>query len=94
MALGFYEQNRNGVRAIAHGGDLTAFHSDLVLFPSAKVGLFMSFNSIGGNSAYKLRTALGEGFVDRYFPRTGETARPHRRPTRRSTRRPSPARTS
>src|SRR6185295_8159305 len=64
MALGFYEQNRNGVRAIAHGGDLTAFHSDLLLFPHAKVGMFMSFNSVGRNrSTYALRTALGEGFV-------------------------------
>ena len=70
MAHGFYEQQRNGVRAIAHGGDLTAFHSELVLIPSAKVGLFVSFNSSGkANSVYKLRTALFEGFMDRYFPR-------------------------
>jgi|KBSSwiStaDraftv2_1062776.scaffolds.fasta_scaffold12882_6 CubicO group peptidase (beta-lactamase class C family) len=70
MALGFYEQSRNGVRAIAHGGDLTAFHSELVLVPSAKVGLFVSFNSSGkGASVYKIRTALYEAFMDRYFPR-------------------------
>jgi CubicO group peptidase (beta-lactamase class C family) len=70
MAHGFYEQNRNGVRAIAHGGDLTAFHSELVLIPSAKVGLYMSFNSLGKDAAtYKLRTALYEAFMDRYFPR-------------------------
>jgi CubicO group peptidase (beta-lactamase class C family) len=70
MAHGFYEQSRNGVHAIAHGGDLTAFHSELVLIPSAKVGLFVSFNSSGKeNSVYKLRTALFEAFMDRYFPR-------------------------
>jgi CubicO group peptidase (beta-lactamase class C family) len=70
MAHGFYEQSRNGVHAIAHGGDLTAFHSELVLIPSAKVGLFISFNSSGKeNSVYKLRTALFEAFMDRYFPR-------------------------
>jgi CubicO group peptidase (beta-lactamase class C family) len=70
MAHGFYEQHRNGVRAIAHGGDLTAFHSELVLIPSAKVGLFISFNSSGKqNSVYKLRTAVFESFMDRYFPR-------------------------
>jgi CubicO group peptidase (beta-lactamase class C family) len=70
MALGFYEQNRNGYRAIAHGGDLIAFHSDLLLIPAARVGIFMSFNSIGRNRAtYTLRTALTEGFMDRYFPR-------------------------
>jgi CubicO group peptidase (beta-lactamase class C family) len=70
MAYGFYEQQRNGVRVIAHGGDLTAFHSELVLIPSAKVGLFISFNSSGKNAAvYNLRTAVFEGFMDRYFPR-------------------------
>ena len=73
MAHGFYEQQRNGVRAIAHGGDLTAFHSELVLIPSAKVGLFVSFNSSGkDNSVYKLRTALYEAFMDRYFPRQAQ----------------------
>jgi CubicO group peptidase (beta-lactamase class C family) len=70
MALGFYEQSRNGVRAIAHGGDLVAFHSELILIPAAKVGLFFSFNSSGkNNSVYNLRTAVFEGFMDRYFPR-------------------------
>jgi CubicO group peptidase (beta-lactamase class C family) len=70
MALGFYEQNRNGIRAIAHGGDVIAFHSDLLLIPEARVGLFMSFNSVGRNRAtYALRSALVEGFTDRYFPR-------------------------
>lgn len=70
MAHGFYEQHRNGVRVIAHGGDLTAFHSELILIPTAKVGLFISFNSSGKtNAVYNLRTAVYEGFMDRYFPR-------------------------
>ena len=70
MCYGFYEQNRNGLRAIAHGGDLIAFHSDLILLPSERVGLYMSFNSVGRNHAtYNLRTALFEAFMDRYFPR-------------------------
>ena len=75
MALGFYEQNRNGARAVAHGGDLIAFHSDLIIVPEARVGLFMSFNSVGRNRAtYTLRTALTEGFMDRYFPRAAPLA--------------------
>lgn len=70
MAHGFYEQHRNGVRVIAHGGDLTAFHSELILIPTAKVGLFFSFNSSGKtNAVYNLRSAVYEGFMDRYFPR-------------------------
>ncbi len=92
MAHGFYEQHRNGVRVIAHGGDLTAFHSELVLIPTAKVGLFVSFNSSGkANSVYKVRTALFEAFMDRYFPRADAAAGSRRRPTRRSTPPPSRA---
>lgn len=75
MCYGFYEQSRNGVRVIAHGGDLTAFHSELVLIPSAKVGLFISFNSSGKNAAvYNVRTAVFEAFMDRYFPRQAPAA--------------------
>ena len=70
IALGFYQQNVNGHRVIAHGGDLNYFHSDLWLFLDDHVGMFISVNAIG-------KDGLGEGirddvfreFSDRYFPR-------------------------
>jgi CubicO group peptidase (beta-lactamase class C family) len=70
MALGFYQDNINGHRVIAHGGDLNYFHSDLFLFLDDHVGLFVSVNALG-------KEGLGEGirddvfheFADRYFPR-------------------------
>ena len=70
MALGFYQDNINGHRVIAHGGDLNYFHSDLWLFLDDHVGVFISVNALG-------KEGLGEGirddvfheFADRYFPR-------------------------
>jgi CubicO group peptidase (beta-lactamase class C family) len=69
MLLGFYETSINGHRAIAHGGDTVAFHSDLQLFVDDKVGLFISMNSTGKEGAAgTVRTAIFEEFADRYFP--------------------------
>lgn len=69
MALGFYEQRMNGLSAIAHGGDLNYFHSDLWLLPGKNVGLFVSMNSAGtGGENFAIRLALFEQFGDRYYP--------------------------
>lgn len=71
MALGFCESRINGLSAIGHDGDSLYFHSDLWLFPSEDVGLFISMNSMGpsrGVAVDPIRKALFEGFADRYFP--------------------------
>jgi CubicO group peptidase (beta-lactamase class C family) len=69
MLLGFYEDNYNGHRVIAHGGDTQWFHSDLHLFIDDGVGLFVSFNSVGKDGAVQpLRSNLFHQFADRYFP--------------------------
>ncbi|MBW2693433.1 MAG: beta-lactamase family protein [Deltaproteobacteria bacterium] len=65
VAHGFYEVNANGRRAIAHGGDLAYFHSDLVLLPEEDVGIFVSFNSESGGDA---RSEIVRVFLNRYFP--------------------------
>jgi CubicO group peptidase (beta-lactamase class C family) len=67
MALGFYEETRNGHRIIGHGGDTVYFHSDLHLILDAGVGFFVSYNSAGKGDISN-RTALFEQFLDRYFP--------------------------
>jgi hypothetical protein len=67
--LGFYQENRNGLRIIGHGGDTIVFHSDLHLLLDADVGVFMSFNSAGKNGAVNgVRGAIFRAFLDRYFP--------------------------
>lgn len=69
MLLGFYEEDVNGRRVIAHAGDTQWFHSDLDLFIDDGVGLFVSFNSPGKEGvAGKLRTALFKSFANRYLP--------------------------
>jgi CubicO group peptidase (beta-lactamase class C family) len=75
-ALGFYEQNINGHRAIAHGGDTDYFHSDLALFPDDHVGLFISVNAKGKDGLGEfLRQSVFEEFSDRYFPGAMTAAR-------------------
>jgi len=69
MTLGFFETDRNGRRVISHSGDTLVFHSDLELLLDEHVGLFISLNSTGADSAaYKTITAVFEQFMDRYFP--------------------------
>jgi CubicO group peptidase (beta-lactamase class C family) len=47
--LGLYEMTlRDGVRAVGHGGDTVAFHSRMVLWPTQRLGLFISTNTVGG----------------------------------------------
>lgn len=67
MALGFYEESRNGLRIIGHGGDLNYFHSDMHLIPEKDLGFFVSYNS-AGKGEMDVRTALWQQFLDRYFP--------------------------
>ena len=73
MALGFYEETRNGHRIIGHGGDTLYFHSDLHLIHDSNVGFFVSYNS-AGKGEVSGRTILFEKFLDRYFPYTPPAA--------------------
>jgi CubicO group peptidase (beta-lactamase class C family) len=74
MALGFYEESRNGLRIIGHGGDLNYFHSDMHLILRENLGFFVSYNSLG-KAELDVRTALWDKFLDRYFP-VGEIQAP------------------
>jgi len=71
IALGFYEQNINGRRVIAHGGDTNYFHSDMALFLDEHVGIFVSVNGLGKEGAGQMiRMSLFNAFADRYYPAT------------------------
>jgi len=67
MALGFYEETRNGHRIIGHAGDTQYFHSDLHLILDAGIGFFISYNS-AGKGEISAREAVWHAFLDRYFP--------------------------
>ena len=72
MALGFYEENRNGHHIVGHGGDTNYFHSDMHLVLDQGLGFFVSYNS-SGKGDQDVRTALWEKFLDRYFPRAEQS---------------------
>ncbi|MBS0393360.1 MAG: beta-lactamase family protein [Proteobacteria bacterium] len=74
IELGFYDQDINGHRVIAHGGDTQFFHSNLLLFLNDHVGLYISMNSMGVPGA-SVRQMLFEQFADRYFPATPHDGR-------------------
>ncbi len=67
MALGFYEETRNGHRIIGHAGDTQYFHSDLHLIPDQNLGFFISLNS-SGRGEVSSRTEVFNAFLNRYFP--------------------------
>ncbi|WP_167132995.1 serine hydrolase domain-containing protein [Paramicrobacterium chengjingii] len=73
MTLGFFDESRNGQSILGHGGDTTVFHSHMQLYPDAGVGIFLSVNSSGASplDSSELRSAVTDGFADRYFPSTG-----------------------
>src|SRR6185437_16097437 len=69
--LGFYDENRNGLRIIGHAGDTDYFHSDLHLLTDKDVGFFISANSLGTDgAAEQVRTGIFRAFLDRYYPYT------------------------
>ena len=67
----FLEYDRNGRRIVGHDGGDPVFRSNLRLFPDERVGLFVSFNTIGPTGGvFRVRSELIEQFIDRYFPGT------------------------
>ena len=71
LGITFMEYWLEPVRAIGHGGDTVYFHSDMVLVPEARVGYFISYNSLGKNVGGG-RGEILRAFMNRYFPSPGE----------------------
>lgn len=67
MGLTFIDYSMNGQRIIGHGGDTIYFHSDMILLPDVRVGLFISYNSQGSRPGGG-RTEVIRAFLNRYFP--------------------------
>ena len=63
--LGFYEDRLNGLKIVAHGGDVQGFASELMLIPEKNIGLFLCVNasSIPGS---KSRIFI-RGFIDKLW---------------------------
>jgi CubicO group peptidase (beta-lactamase class C family) len=67
LGICFMEYSMEPVRVIGHAGDTVYFHSDMVLVPSAHVGYFISYNSLGKNIGGGRGEVL-RAFMNRYFP--------------------------
>jgi CubicO group peptidase (beta-lactamase class C family) len=67
MGLILMDYSMNGQRIVGHGGDTIFFHSDMMLMPEARIGLFISYNSAGSRSGGG-RNEVIRAFLDRYFP--------------------------
>jgi CubicO group peptidase (beta-lactamase class C family) len=78
MALGLFDESRNGHHIVGHGGDTRHFHSHMQLYPDDRTGVFVTLNSSGRGAAdtLELRQALLDGFADRYFPAADAAPRP------------------
>lgn len=68
-SLGFIltEYSSNGQRIVGHGGDTFYFHSDMIMIPELRIGLFISYNSAGSRFGGG-RGEVIRAFLDRYFP--------------------------
>ncbi|MCE7743053.1 MAG: beta-lactamase family protein [Candidatus Heimdallarchaeota archaeon] len=65
IGLGVYEFDLCEQHIIGHGGDTGFFHSRMILLPEYNIGIFASYNSVGGSIA---RTLLFEEIVKEYYP--------------------------
>jgi len=65
-AHGFWEMTYNGLRTISHGGDTFLFHSLLSIIPEKNLGLFVSFNSVGGS--WPVYDNFIKTFLNHYYP--------------------------
>jgi CubicO group peptidase (beta-lactamase class C family) len=65
MALGFYEEEHNGVRLVGHGGDTQYFHSYLGVDLANDLTFFVSFGGAGGST---VRSAFTPAFYNEFFP--------------------------
>ena len=66
MALGFYEEDVNGVRLVGHGGDTRWFHSYLGIDDAHGLTFFVSFGGSGGST---VRSAFTPALYQEFFPR-------------------------
>lgn len=67
LGLVLMDYSVNGQRIVGHAGDTFYFHSDMILMPEARIGLFISYNSAGSRFGGG-RGEVIRAFLDRYFP--------------------------
>jgi CubicO group peptidase (beta-lactamase class C family) len=65
---GFFDFSDNGQRTIGHSGEAEPMESLLLLLPDQHVGVFVSYNSIGGDELTRQHFGFQRAFFDHYYP--------------------------
>lgn len=73
IGFGVYEFDVSDQRIIGHGGDTRFFHSRMILLPELNIGIFASYNSVGGSLA---RSLLFNEIIEEYFSYSVEVIEP------------------
>lgn len=65
---GFFDFSDNGQRTIGHSGELPPMHSLLLLLLDQKLGIFVIYNSAGGDALTPQHFGFQRAFFDHYYP--------------------------
>jgi CubicO group peptidase (beta-lactamase class C family) len=67
-AYGFFEFNDNGQRTIGHSGGSDPIFTLLLLLPDQNLGVFVAYNSQGGEDLTLQHLGFQRAFFDHYYP--------------------------
>jgi CubicO group peptidase (beta-lactamase class C family) len=67
-AHGFFEFSDNGQRTLGHNGEAEPMQALLLLVPDQELGIFVSYNSIGGAVLVRQHFGFQRAFFDHYYP--------------------------
>ena len=67
-AYGFFDFSDNGQRTIGHSGEAEPINSLLLLLPDQKLGVFVTYNSMGGGELTNQHLGFQRAFFDHYYP--------------------------
>lgn len=65
---GFFDFSDNGQRTLGHSGEAEPMQSLLLLLPDRDIGVFVSYNSMGGEGLTRQHLGFQRAFFDHYFP--------------------------
>jgi len=68
IAYGLFDFSYNGLRTIGHRGYSGVMHGLLLLLPEQDLGVYVVYNSEGGNMVADPHTGFQAAFIDHYFP--------------------------
>lgn len=67
-AYGLFDFTDNGQRTLGHSGELPPMHSLLLLLPDQNLGVFVAYNSAGGENLTTQHLGFQRAFLDHYYP--------------------------